>query len=1619
MTSLLSKQRAGKKLLLFISILFAFLFSSSSVFSQTDFSPTVGINLSSFDQGSLSDISFTITQDADQSDISSSIIVSNGGSFAISSLSVGDNVGFGTGFVGGGSASGSFTLFVDDILSSSQASLEVVDDSNNDILGSFTIQNVAGGVQILSTAPADGNTTTAGNTQEVTLSGIFTTPDVSSLTISSTLNAEMDFPADIQSFGFDLEPSVSFSPIVEISLSNLVQGSLSDISFTITQDADQSDISSSIIVSNGGSFAISSLSVGDNVGFGTGFVGGGSASGSFTLFVDDILSSSQASLEVVDDSNNDILGSFTIQNVAGGVQILSTAPADGNTTTAGNTQEVTLSGIFTTPDVSSLTISSTLNAEMDFPADIQSFGFDLEPSVSFSPIVEISLSNLVQGSLSDISFTITQDADQSDISSSIIVSNGGSFAISSLSVGDNVGFGTGFVGGGSASGSFTLFVDDILSSSQASLEVVDDSNNDILGSFTIQNVAGGVQILSTAPADGNTTTAGNTQEVTLSGIFTTPDVSSLTISSTLNAEMDFPADIQSFGFDLEPSVSFSPIVEISLSNLVQGSLSDISFTITQDADQSDISSSIIVSNGGSFAISSLSVGDNVGFGTGFVGGGSASGSFTLFVDDILSSSQASLEVVDDSNNDILGSFTIQNVAGGVQILSTAPADGNTTTAGNTQEVTLSGIFTTPDVSSLTISSTLNAEMDFPADIQSFGFDLEPSVSFSPIVEISLSNLVQGSLSDISFTITQDADQSDISSSIIVSNGGSFAISSLSVGDNVGFGTGFVGGGSASGSFTLFVDDILSSSQASLEVVDDSNNDILGSFTIQNVAGGVQILSTAPADGNTTTAGNTQEVTLSGIFTTPDVSSLTISSTLNAEMDFPADIQSFGFDLEPSVSFSPIVEISLSNLVQGSLSDISFTITQDADQSDISSSIIVSNGGSFAISSLSVGDNVGFGTGFVGGGSASGSFTLFVDDILSSSQASLEVVDDSNNDILGSFTIQNVAGGVQILSTAPADGNTTTAGNTQEVTLSGIFTTPDVSSLTISSTLNAEMDFPADIQSFGFDLEPSVSFSPIVEISLSNLVQGSLSDISFTITQDADQSDISSSIIVSNGGSFAISSLSVGDNVGFGTGFVGGGSASGSFTLFVDDILSSSQASLEVVDDSNNDILGSFTIQNVAGGVQILSTAPADGNTTTAGNTQEVTLSGIFTTPDVSSLTISSTLNAEMDFPADIQSFSFDLGVLDCNGDFNGESYIDDCGNCVGGNSGEEPCIDLNPEIEIIFSNNECNTLSDIEITITQTANQPDMSTSLVTSDEGYFDISSLIVGQVVGTANLSAAAGEITFESQLIVESILGSNQATLSSINIEDESYLGSFTISNNESGISIFASNSYSDDNNVTAGNTSFVNLNNLFVNPDTESFNLYTSIDAEVGPSNYLTFIYDVDCPCLDTIYVQNILLCYGESLSIGDVTYLESGSYFDTLISANGCDSIINTNLTFYPESNSESDLTACDSFDWNGVTYTESGTYTYNTTNVNGCDSTATLNLTINTASSSSEDVTACDSFDWNGITYTESGTYTYTTTNSVGCDSTATLNLTINTTSSSSEEASACDSFDWNWRDIH
>ncbi|MGC6470717.1 MAG: hypothetical protein ACON4E_05555 [Flavobacteriales bacterium] len=371
-----------------------------------------------------------------------------------------------------------------------------------------------------------------------------------------------------------------------------------------------------------------------------------------------------------------------------------------------------------------------------------------------------------------------------------------------------------------------------------------------------------------------------------------------------------------------------------------------------------------------------------------------------------------------------------------------------------------------------------------------------------------------------------------------------------------------------------------------------------------------------------------------------------------------------------------------------------------------------------------------------------------------------------------------------------------------------------------------------------------SFSPTVEFTLSNTEQSTLTDLTYSIVQESGEADIASSIVMISGGSFNIAELEVGQEVGFGSGFVAGGSVSGSFTLYVDFIISSDQATLAVVDNEGGESLGTFEIQNLSEGAQVLSTSPGDNNNTTAGNSQSVTLSSLFLLPSTSSITIGSTLNSEVEF-VDVQEFAFNLDYTDCNNDLNGSAYIDDCGNCVGGNTGNLECTELNPSIEITLSNYDCDSTSDLLISVSQDANQADMTTSLLTSNGGSFDISSLTEGQNVGYANLSAAAGDLSFESDLYVSSIPNADQVILSAVNSEDNSLMGSFTISNNNPGIVIYGNPSYSDGNNVTAGNSSEVFLSNIFINPEEGSYSFFSSINAEVGPSNDQTIDFEILC------------------------------------------------------------------------------------------------------------------------------------------------------------------------------
>ena len=186
-------------------------------------------------------------------------------------------------------------------------------------------------------------------------------------------------------------------------------------------------------------------------------------------------------------------------------------------------------------------------------------------------------------------------------------------------------------------------------------------------------------------------------------------------------------------------------------------------------------------------------------------------------------------------------------------------------------------------------------------------------------------------------------------------------------------------------------------------------------------------------------------------------------------------------------------------------------------------------------------------------------------------------------------------------------------------------------------------------------------------------------------------------------------------------------------------------------------------------------------------------------------------------------------------------------------------------------------------------------------------------------------------------------------------------------------------------------------------------YTKAD---GCDSIVTLHLIEDCPCEDIFVDFEVTAC--DSYEWNGQTYTEGGTYTYTTTSVAGCDSIVTLHLSISPTLTAEETITACDSYEWNGQTYTQSGEYVYTTIAANGCDSIVTLHLTISPTLTAEETITACDFYEWNGQTYTQSGDYTYTTVAANGCDSIVTLHLTISQTLTAEETITACDSYEWN-----
>lgn len=160
--------------------------------------------------------------------------------------------------------------------------------------------------------------------------------------------------------------------------------------------------------------------------------------------------------------------------------------------------------------------------------------------------------------------------------------------------------------------------------------------------------------------------------------------------------------------------------------------------------------------------------------------------------------------------------------------------------------------------------------------------------------------------------------------------------------------------------------------------------------------------------------------------------------------------------------------------------------------------------------------------------------------------------------------------------------------------------------------------------------------------------------------------------------------------------------------------------------------------------------------------------------------------------------------------------------------------------------------------------------------------------------------------------------------------------------------------------------------------------------------------------DPIYEQT----YQESTCEGGLGYFYNGDYlqpsntaytyvYETVL---GCDSIIHLYINEAEYNSKTYNVSLCATqYTWasNGQTYYETGTY-YDTLQFAGsCDSTLVLNLELRPSYDIDVVATSCDSYHWQNdsynvdMTFDHSTTYTHHYTNSYGCESEVTLYLTI------------------------
>lgn len=159
-------------------------------------------------------------------------------------------------------------------------------------------------------------------------------------------------------------------------------------------------------------------------------------------------------------------------------------------------------------------------------------------------------------------------------------------------------------------------------------------------------------------------------------------------------------------------------------------------------------------------------------------------------------------------------------------------------------------------------------------------------------------------------------------------------------------------------------------------------------------------------------------------------------------------------------------------------------------------------------------------------------------------------------------------------------------------------------------------------------------------------------------------------------------------------------------------------------------------------------------------------------------------------------------------------------------------------------------------------------------------------------------------------------------------------------------------------------------------------------------------------------QDIAICAGESYEIGESIYTITGTYIDTLLNVDACDSIVTTNLTVIEPLYLEQDISICSGTSYAiGIhTYDESGTYTDTLVAFSSCDSIVTTNLIVEPAITYSQELHLCfgETYEIGASIYDVSGIYEDSLVTDAGCDSIVTTDLFIEDENTYTQSITIC-----------